>query len=194
MKLIARQKIWLVIVIVTNLLLWIIPSDVVEQIARDRQTMLGRYSRTHFYWIVGVGVISIISFYVDWSTGNTYKRRWFQVLATLLFLTPTLALVDFVLRTPHGAYYEREELAFHRPVESVFSDTFVDKPEAYRAYPDAPPGYGSVECTLRTDRRGYRNRTDLALTTSSCSATPSLRAPRSPMSILGLCVWPPRAG
>ena len=47
MKLIVRQKIWLAVVIVTNLLLWIIPSDVVELIARDRQTLLGRYSRGH---------------------------------------------------------------------------------------------------------------------------------------------------
>ena len=108
MKLIARQKIWLAIVIVANLLLWIIPSDVVEQIARDRHTMLGRYSRTHFSWIVGVTVISLVSFYVDWSTGKTYKRRWFQVIATLLFLVPALALVDFVLRTPQGGILANE--------------------------------------------------------------------------------------
>ena len=48
MKLIPRQKIWLVVVMATNLARWLIPSDVVEQIARDRHTMLGRYSRQHF--------------------------------------------------------------------------------------------------------------------------------------------------
>lgn len=83
MKLIRRQKIWLTIIIVVNLALWIIPSDVVEQIARDRHVLLGRYSRAHFSWIVGMLIFSAISFYVDWSTGQTYQRRWFQVLATL---------------------------------------------------------------------------------------------------------------
>ena len=65
MKLIPRQKIWLTIIIVANLALWIIPSDVVEQIARDRHVLLGRYSRAHFSGIVGLLVFSVISFYVD---------------------------------------------------------------------------------------------------------------------------------
>ena len=161
MKLILRQKIWLTIVVVANLLLWIIPSDVVEQIARGRQTMLGRYSRTHFYWILGAAVISIISFYIDWSTGKTYKRRWFQFIATTLLLAPTLAVVDFLLRTPQGQHYIRDSIAYHRPVDSTFTDVFEDRPPTYRTYPNAAAGFGRIECELTTDSRGYRNRSRL---------------------------------
>ena len=158
MKLIRRQNIWLAIVLTVNLALWIVPSDVVEQIARDRHTMLGRYSRTHFAWIVGVGVISIISFYVDWSTGDTYRKRWFQVIATLLFLGPALAVMDILMRSPEGAHYVRESFAYHRPINSEFSASSDDRPQAWRTYPNAPPGYRSINCVLRTDAWGFRNK------------------------------------
>lgn len=161
MKMIPRQKIWLTIVVVTNLLLWLIPSDVVEQIARDRQTMLGRYSRTHFAWIVAVAIISMVTLYIDWSTGETYKKRAFRVIASLFVLIPALGIVDFLMRTKERLHYRFESLAYHRPVNDEFHQTFVDKPEAYRTYPDAPPGYGTVECVLHTDARGYRNQTAL---------------------------------
>lgn len=160
MKLLRRQKIWLGVIIAVNLALWLIPSDVVKQIARDRHTMLGRYSRTHFTWIVGMALFSLVSFYVDWSTGETYKRRWFQVLATLLVLTPLLGVIDFFARAPGGAHYVQDGLAYHRPVDAEYHRDFEDLPNAYRTYPDAPAGYGTVKCTLRTDRRGFRNQTD----------------------------------
>ncbi len=160
MKLIRRQKIWLTVIILLNLGLWLFPDDVVKQIARDRHTMLGRYSRQHFAWIVGVMLFSMISFYVDWSTGVTYRRRWFQVLAVLLVLIPLLGAMDFLLRSPAGAHYVRDSLAYHRPAHAEFHAAVDDKPQAYRTYPNAPPGYGTLSCTLRTDKRGFRNRTD----------------------------------
>lgn len=159
MKLIRRQKTWLTIVILGNLVLWIVPSDVVEQIVRDRQTMLGRYSRTQFTWITVVGLISMISLYIDWGTGVAYRRRWFQVLATLLFLAPTLALADSLMRSPGSEHYVRDRLAYHRPPNDAFEFVFEDKPEAFRTYPNAPDGYGTIRCTAHTDKRGFRNRT-----------------------------------
>lgn len=161
MKLIRRQKIWLAIIVVANLALWLIPSDVVEQIARDRQTMLGRYSRQHFTWIVGIGFFSAISLYVDWATGVAYKRRWFQVIAVLLLLAPTVAVVDWLTRSPQRSHYIQDTLAYHHPPESEFQREYTDRPEAHRTYPDAPAGYGTVRCTLNTDRRGFRNQQEL---------------------------------
>lgn len=162
MKLNLRQKIWLTLVLAVNLTLWLIPSDVVEEIARQRHVMLGYYSRTHFVWNLGVLLISLVSFYVDWSTGVTYKRRWFQVIATLMFLIPSLTVLDFALRTPDVEHYVRDRLAYHRPPASEFHQVFFDRPEPRRSYPVVPPGYETIECTLRTDRRGYRNQSDLA--------------------------------
>ncbi len=158
---ILRQKIWLVLVLVANVVLWVIPSDVVEEVARQRHVMLGRYSRTHFSWNVAILLISAVSFYVDWSTGATYKRRWFQVIATLMFLIPSLAIVDYALRRPDVEHYVRDHLAYHRPANMEFKLTFVDRPEPRRSYPVVPPGYGTIECGLHTDGRGYRNQTHL---------------------------------
>jgi hypothetical protein len=157
---IARQGIWLAVVVVANVLLWMIPSDVVELIANDRQTLLGRYSRTHFAWIIGVATISVVGCYIDWSTGETYRRRWFRVLAAMLVFLPGLAVVDFFLRRPEDAHYVRDGLAYHRPVNETFELTFTDRPEAYRTYPQAPAAYPPVPCVLRTDGRGYRNQSD----------------------------------
>ncbi len=157
MKLIPRQKFWLAFIILANLVLWIVPSDVVELIARDRQTLLGRYSREHFYANVGFAVFSLVSFYVDWATGATYRRRWFQVLATLLFLVPSLALIDFLLRTPATEHYAKDSFVYHRPIGAEFHVRHEDRPEAWRTYPNAPSGFEPIDCTLRTDTRGFRN-------------------------------------
>jgi len=161
MKILRRQKIWFGIVLAANLALWLVPSDVIEEIARQRHVMLGRYSRTHFAWNMVVLVISLVSFYVDWSSGVTYKKRWLQVMTTLAFLIPALAVLDYTLRTPGVEHYIRDGLAYHRPPLAEFHQVFVDRPGPRRSYPVVPPGYPTIECTLRTDRRGYRNQVDL---------------------------------
>ena len=157
MKLIPRQKIWLTIVIVANLALWVIPSDVAELVAKDRQTLLGRYSREHFAWIMFAAVFSVVSLYVDWSTGETYKKRWFQVIAVLIVIMPSIVLIDFLLRTPERLHYIREGVSYHRPPNGTFEYQFEDKPEAYRTYPNVRPGYGTLRGTCTTDNRGFRN-------------------------------------
>lgn len=156
--LLLRQKVWIAIVIAVNLALWLIPSDVVKQIARDRQVLLGRYSQQHFNWIVGVGLASMIGCYIDWAKGAAYKRRWFQVLTVLLFSITVMAVIDYFARSPERAHYVRDSLAYHHPPDSTYQRVYDDKPQGYRTYPSASPGYGSVSCTLRTDLRGFRNQ------------------------------------
>ena len=157
MKMIPRQKIWLAFVIIVNLLLWVIPSDVVELIARQRDVLLGRYSKTHFYWIVGVSVLSLSSFYVDWSTGATYKRRWFQAIACGMFFLPAFFIMDFVLRTPAEMHYSRDTFAYRRPANFAVEGVWPDKPEPAKSFPQAPPGYPDVRGRFSMDARGYRN-------------------------------------
>jgi len=157
MKMIPRQKFWLAFVILVNLLLWLIPSDVVELIARQRDVLLGRYSKTHFYWIVGVGILSLLSFYVDWSTGETYKRRWFQAIAFTLFFIPAFFLVDFVLRTPDEMHYSRNTFAYRRPANFKFEGVWPDKPEPAKSFPNAPTGFPEIRGSFSMDARGYRN-------------------------------------
>ncbi len=156
-KLVPRQKLWLAIVVVTNLALWIIPSNVVEQIARHRDVLLGRYSRTHFYWIVAIGLLSVVSLYIDRATGAAYKRRWFQVGAASLSLMFGVVLVDFVLRGSAPAYYIRDTHAYHRPAGVEYVENINDVPPAKRTYPNPPAGYKPFVAKLKADARGYRN-------------------------------------
>ena len=147
--------------LLVNAVLWVIPSDVVELIARDRHTLLGRYSRTHFFWIIAMAVVFLINLYTDLAVGAVRRRRQFQVFAVLLAGVPSVLMLDFFLRNPQRDHYVRDHVAYRRPANVTFSVDAVDKPEASRTYPDAPPGYPTVTCTYQTDKRGYRNQTDL---------------------------------
>jgi len=153
------RRLFLFALLATNVLLWVIPSNVVELVARDRQTLLGRYSREHFSWIVAVLIVSLVVLYVDRAAAPQRKTRWFQVIATLLLLVPSMLLVDFLARAPQRAHYVRDSLAYHRPANINFTVDFVDEPEAKRTYPNAKHGFGSVECVYHTDGRGFRNAT-----------------------------------
>lgn len=157
----ARQKTWLIVILIVNLTLWLIPTDVVQQIARDRHTLLGRYSRVQFSWILAVAILSAVSLYVAWPAGEKSKRRQFQVIAVLLFLVPMTAVLDFVLRTSERIHYVRQDTVYHRPPHFKLETVFEDKPQAYRTYPNRSAGFGTVRCTITTDERGFRNQTAL---------------------------------
>ncbi len=163
MKVPRGQRIWLALLLLVNVVLWVVPSDVVELIARDRHTLLGRYSRTHFFWIIAMAIVFLVNLYTDLAVGAVRRRRQFQVFAVLLTGIPSVGMLDFVLRNPQRAHshYVRDHVAYRRPANVTFSVDTVDEPEASRTYPSAPPGYPTVTCTYRTDRRGYRNQTDL---------------------------------
>ncbi len=162
MKLLLRQKIWLALILTSNTLLWVIPSNIVAQIARDRHTLLGRYSREHFACNLAVLIISLLGLYIDRATGAAYKRRWFQVVAAMLSVIAALVVVDLLLRTRQRVYYIKDTLAYHRVPNERYGDTFVDRPLAALSYPHVPPGYPPITGTLHTDARGYRNASALS--------------------------------
>lgn len=155
-----NQRIVLAIVAVANLALWIIPSGVVELIAKERPVLLGRYSKQHFFWAVGVAVVSLIVLYIHRAPPVKAKRRVFQMLAVGLFLFPALALVDVALRFGDRLDYVRDSVAYRHPAGLRLEERYEDRPDAARSYPNAPPGYRMVPCRLSTDARGFRNRSD----------------------------------
>lgn len=156
-----QKRIWLAVMLVANVVLWVIPSNVVEQIARDRHTLLGRYSRTHFGWILALAVFTFVNVYVDWGKWGSYKLRRFQLLAVFLVGFPAIVLIDFMARDPENAHYIRNHAAYRHPPDKTYRLTVVDKPKAFRTFPRVRPGYPQSECTLRTDKRGFRNQSDL---------------------------------
>lgn len=153
-----RQKVFLAIVVLGNAALWAVPSDVVELVARDRPTLLGRYSREHFSLNAAVLLLSAVGLYIDRATGDRYRRRWFQVIATALFLVPAVAVIDFAVRSRRADSYVFDSAAYHRPANVSFTKRFEDRSEAAYTYPHARGGFGVVSCDYRTDARGFRNR------------------------------------
>ncbi|NOT01272.1 MAG: hypothetical protein HOP29_11660 [Phycisphaerales bacterium] len=144
--------------VAVNAWLWAVPSNVVELVARDRQTLLGRYSREHFTWIIVAFVASGVAMYVHLAPRHKRRRRWFQVVAALLALAPTLVIADALLRRPQRVWYVHDSPAYHRVPNDEFSVEFVDRPLAARSYPIVRPGHPPVTCRYRTDNWGFRNR------------------------------------
>jgi hypothetical protein len=153
-----RQKIFLGIVIVANAALWLTTSDVAHLVARDRPVLLGRYSRSHFTAILLVLLFSIIGLYIDQArTRETYKRRWFQVLALVIFLLPGLLVLDWALRAAVPPAYIHTTAAYHRPANAEMRYTFRDEPTTGFILANAPAGHAPVHCTYRADSWGFRN-------------------------------------
>ncbi|MCC7290998.1 MAG: hypothetical protein IT449_02930 [Phycisphaerales bacterium] len=166
----TRWRILLAVTAAVNLALWIFPSDVVTLIARDRHVLLGRYSREHLTWIIGVGVISAVVLLIGAGVDDRGRRRRALgvVTACLAVFLPTCTF-DLILRINAPDFYIKDTLAYHRPamfkadVDPRTGDPIVirDLPEAARSYPVLPAGYPEFAATLTSDARGFRNQTDL---------------------------------
>ena len=129
----TRQNVLLAVVALANVLLWIIPSNVVELVARDHHTLLGRYSRTHFAWILGMIPISAITLYIGLAVRREKRKvRSFRVLASLLVVAPVIVVGDWMLRVETGTHYVRESLAYHRPPNEILEESYDDRPQALR--------------------------------------------------------------
>lgn len=161
MRITRGQQLFVAVAAAINLALWIVPSNLVELVARDRHTLLGRYSREHFAWMLALLPISLVACWLHLSPDRTVKkRRAFKLLAALLVLVPSLLAVDIYLRATKSWNYVLGDLAYHRPPNWKLTGVFEDKPEAARTYPHAPPGFGAVPYSITTDHRGFRNLAD----------------------------------
>ncbi|GMU21745.1 MAG: hypothetical protein AMXMBFR13_18350 [Phycisphaerae bacterium] len=154
-----RQKIFLGVVFIANAALWLTTSDVAHLVVRDRPVVLGRYSQPHFTAILLTLLFSCVGLYIDQARSReTYKRRWFQVLAVVIFMIPGLFVLDLALRTVVRPSYIHTTAAYHRPPEVRLSYTFRDVPATGFIHAHAPDGHAPVPCTYQADAWGYRNR------------------------------------
>jgi hypothetical protein len=155
---VLRQKIFLTVVIVANLIAWSIPDNVVALVAKDQQTLLGRYSRGHFAVNVSLLILSAAGLYIDQARSRqTYRRRWLQVIAVLVIGAPLLVVGDLVLRLTRTTHYVFDAMAYRRPPNTCWSGVVQDRPQALFSYPNLASGFPSFPYTLRTDARGFRN-------------------------------------
>jgi len=159
----SRQAKWIatVIILLANALLWIIPSNVAYLIAQNRDVLLGRYSLGHFTALFLLIPISAAMLYLTWANERNEKERRFKVIAISLSVLVSLIVMDIVARLVFPKRYVAEQTYFHRPPNAIQAGTAKDVPEEAFLYPRTPPGYPDIEYTLTTDKRGFRNKTDL---------------------------------
>jgi hypothetical protein len=159
----GRTEKWIktAIIAAINLLLWVIPSNVAYLIAQNRDVLLGRYSVAHLTWIFLLIPISIMALYLIWSNEENKKKRQFQITALSLSIIVPLLLVDLFMRLAQPKQYIRHKSYYHLAPNKVDHGTNHDVPENAFAYPQMRPGYPDIEYTLTTDKRGFRNKTNL---------------------------------
>jgi hypothetical protein len=155
------KRITTAIILLANALLWIIPSNVAYLTAQNRDVLLGRYSLGHLTALFLLIPISAAMLYLTWSNERNEKERRFKVIAISLCVLVSLIVMDIVARLVLPKRYVAEQTYFHRPPNDVQAGTAKDVPEEAFLYPRTPPGYPDIEYTLTTDKRGFRNKTDL---------------------------------
>jgi len=147
---------------------WIPSGDVIDMIIRQKEIVLGRYSRGHFV------ALFVLSLCLVWGAGLCFSRlRATEMLAVTSLVTVSTVLSALLLVVASGwinapRYIEKEVeqgegehrirgLVRHRPPNEFYRLPQIDKPEQARSYPQAPAGYPAFELTLATDPYGFRN-------------------------------------
>jgi hypothetical protein len=149
---------FVIVVVVGNIIFWLIPDNVLELVAREQHVLCGRYSRTHFAWIVIVALLSAVAIFIRTAAmPKAIRRRLFALLTVLIVLVPVVVVADIALRLRTEYPYQPDIIVYHRPPNKTYRLTYEDKPEAVRSYPLTPTGFGRVDCLLSYDSNGYRN-------------------------------------
>jgi len=150
-------------------LIWLYSGDVVDMIIRDKEILLGRYSRGNFGSLFFLSLFLLGLAALCFSSLKTFG----EMASVFLLVTLSTVLSVFVLVIGSGwmlkpRYVEQvieqgegedrlSGLVRHRPSHEFYRLMQIDKPLQARSYPDAPAGYPAFELTLTTDANGFRN-------------------------------------
>lgn len=156
-----------------SLLLWLIPSDVPQLIAKQRDVLLGRYSLD---WMTALLILTPILWLIANGIARPSKRSGrqgvFRLATAVVASLVALTAADVICRHTISARYIEgkvqhrsswpgdrvSDIVRHRPAQVNYKITYTDQPEQYRSYPDPPRGFGTMHFNLTTDKRGYRNQ------------------------------------
>lgn len=152
-----------VVVIFINFLFWLIPSDLAYNVAQHRDILLGRYTVDKFTTLLIFVLISVFIIKGIWSKKKAHsKEDTFKFIAVTLSIILGIVIVDIALRFSHGQFYVSKETYYNRIPNRVIKGVFRDQPPTAFTYPFAPDGFKNNNYTMTIDRRGFRNKTDLA--------------------------------
>ncbi|MCZ6817817.1 MAG: GDSL-type esterase/lipase family protein [Planctomycetota bacterium] len=153
-----RQKAFSSFLVVTNAVLWAVPSDVLELIARNDPVLLGRYSRGHLSLLLAMLIVSLVGLYIDQArSSQRYRRRAFQVITLVGVGVPGALILDAIARLLIVPLYVCDSLPYRRASDQRFQTTYEDVPSTKGLLTFAPEGHPPVTCVYTTDATGFRN-------------------------------------
>ncbi len=145
-------------ILACNIVLWLLPSNVLELVARGRHVLLGRYSIERLTSLIGLLAVSVGAVYLLLADGENRKPRVFQLVMLAGSLLLAVLIVDTASRVvSKDSFYVIERDFIRRVPGLVIEQTYHDRPLSARSYPVVRPGYRSVDWTFSSDSRGYRN-------------------------------------
>jgi hypothetical protein len=153
-----RKRTMLVVLAAGNLVMWLVPDNVAELVARDHEVWFGRYSGSRLIIRLAIAAGSAaFAFFISGRDEPRRRRRAYRVTVGFITVAVSVLATDLGLRLNFDWPYVLGPMAYHRPPERRLSGVFTDKPLAALSYPVLAPGYGDVPWTLTTDSRGFRN-------------------------------------
>ena len=149
------KKSWLAVLICSNIVLWLIPSDVAKILSEDDDLIFEMYSLDKF--IVQMIFLIVTIFIVDVSLRSNKKKSCLQ-WAILVFSFVVAFLIAYIyLGTTLPAYfYQKTGNVVHRIPSQKIDGFFHDRPSSnylQKYFPQARPH----SFTLTTDKNGFRN-------------------------------------
>lgn len=148
------------VIILVNLFLWVVPSNVAYLVAQNRDVLLGRYGMDRFTSMLLLIPVSIMVLYLAWSNQRNKRQRQFKVMAVSISVLVSILVMDVFARLMNPKRYIKKEHYYYRVPNKIDHGTFRDEPDKAFAYPVIRPGYPDIEYTLTVDKRGFRNKTD----------------------------------
>lgn len=158
--------------LVLSIWMWtfVLHSDVVSLIARQRPVLFGRYSEGQFGALLVLTPILWALAAACWSRRPLGQALINAVLAIVTTLIAIFALTYFAHFFHSGPRYIETVLPYgetpqmqlagavrHRPPNQLYELVYSDRPEQVRSYPNAPAGYPDIPVRLTTDANGFRN-------------------------------------
>lgn len=172
-----------VLLLIASVGYWLVPSDVVELIVRQRHVLLGRYSVERLTSLMLVTpLLCLFAYLIHTAGGKGVRQAVFKGVTLVFCVLSTIIAGNAVARLVIRPRYIEQDVGKllaaappdasaagvkvrvrlrgkirTRPPNSRSDHREVDAPAPVRSYPGRPPGFPPQDISFSTDARGFRN-------------------------------------
>ncbi|MHC4130918.1 MAG: alginate O-acetyltransferase AlgX-related protein [Planctomycetota bacterium] len=161
---------WILVfaVLLFNIIMWSIPSELAYNVAQQREILLGRYTverLTTLLILIPVSLL-IINGLLSKKKEKTEKQKredFFKTIVLVVSIILCIVVADISLRLLKQKRYVGNKTSYHRTPNKIIEGVNKDVPITAFTYPLAHAGYPDVPYTITVDKRGFRNSTDFEI-------------------------------